>query len=110
MRLNRSGRNRWVVLVGRWAVKFPSFRSWRDFLFGLINNMNEAAWSAHPGACPVVASIPGGFAVVMPRCAPVTWADLEALDHAQFAGLRVEHKPDSFGLLAGRIVAVDYGW
>lgn len=111
MTLNRAGRNRWVILTRRWAIKVPRPTSWRAILFGLINNLNEAAWSREgTGRCPVRLAIPGGFAIVMPR---VPILDEIAFDVAAFNeahGLRVEAKPDSFGLLNGQIVAVDYGW
>lgn len=111
LRLNLKGRNRFVLLVGPWAVKVPSLRSWRDFLFGLLNNMNEAAWSRQPGHCPVLLAGPGGLFVVMPRARILGEAEfhqLRLLDRLPAA--RAEPKADSFGWLNGRLVAVDYGW
>ena len=113
MRLNRRGCNRWVVLTRRWAIKVPRPTSWRSLLFGLINNMNEAAWSRGPGRCPVALAVPGGFAIVMPRLRILDEAEFATLDVAAFNdahGLRAEAKPDSFGWLGGEVVAVDYGW
>jgi hypothetical protein len=113
-RLVRTGRNRWVILTRRWAIKVPRPTSWRDFLFGLINNMNEAAWSrAGTGRCPVALAAPGGFAIVMPRLRILDEVGFEGMDVAAFNarhGLRAEAKPDSFGWHNGEIVAVDYGW
>lgn len=94
-------------------MKFPSLASWRDFLFGLLNNQNEAANCHRDGACPVLWACPGGWVLIMPRCEPLNDEAFAAFDHIAFhkrTGLRVEHKPDSFGLLKGQIVAVDYGW
>lgn len=113
IRLNRQGRNRWVVLVGRYAVKFPSPRCWQDFLFGLLNNLREARDGALPGRCPVVASLPLGLAVVMRRAEPLNedeFASFPAYEFCREHGISAEYKPDSFGKLNGRIVALDYGW
>lgn len=107
--LNTEGRNRLVVLTRRYAVKFPSPRCWRDFLFGLLNNLNEAqAWRERPFYCPVLWSAPLGLAVIMPRAEVLTDDEFQAAaipcDH------RAERKPSSWGRLDGRLVAIDYGW
>ena len=109
------GSNRWTVLAGRFAFKVPNPSSWRSLLYGLLNNMNER-WTANVAEgenhCPVQFAIPGGFLNIMPRCQPLNdsdWQDFESCA-PDFAGaLQVEQKPDSFGKLNGRIVAVDYG-
>lgn len=68
MRLNRRGVNRWVLLVGFYAFKFPNPSTWRQVLFGILNNLNERDWSkSKPGTCPVLWSSPGGIVIVMPR-------------------------------------------
>lgn len=111
--LNRRGSIRWVVLTSRHAYKFPAPYSWRSFLYGLLNNMNEAAQSSKPGACPILWRLPGGWLNVMPRCAEVGEKDFALIDArawAQDRGLVVEPKRDSFGLLNGAFVAIDYGW
>ena len=111
--LNLKGHNRWVILTRRFAWKIPSLRSWRDFLFGLLNNMNEAAESKMTGRCPIVWSAPGGFLVIMPRLQLMTEEEFWEFDSGAFAlahSLNAEHKADSFGYLNGEIVAVDYGW
>jgi hypothetical protein len=107
------GANRTVVLVGRYALKFPTFNSWRDFLFGLLNNQTEArvGRSGRDDVCPVLWADPWGFLVVMPRLPIMTAAGFAALavTHSVW-NLSVERKPCSFGLYDGRVVAVDYGW
>jgi hypothetical protein len=103
-----------VLLTRRWALKFPALYSWRAFLYGLLNNMNEAQQGrGNSWACPVVARLPLGFLNVMPRCEPLKERQFEALNVAEFCKqhrLVVEAKIDSFGVLNGLIVAVDYGW
>ena len=110
--LNRRGRNRWVLLTRRWALKFPTLADWRSFLFGLLNNMNEADW-AGPGRCPVKWRAPGGFLIVMPRAEIMTdeqFASFDAPGFCERHQVNAEHKPDSFGFLDGEVVAVDFGW
>lgn len=74
-RWNRTGIMREVFLIGRWAVKVPKLtRGWRNFLQGLLANMQERELSrrGYPQLCPVVFSIPGGWLVVMPRVEPLS--------------------------------------
>jgi hypothetical protein len=126
---NRTGVTREVFLIGAYAIKIPSLRSWRMFLHGLLCNMQERLWSgAGPEFCPVTFALPGGWLLVMRRARELTdeeWAafDPQGYEHA-LAGARgvtpwldqladyivpAEIKQDSFGWLNGRIVAIDYG-
>lgn len=113
MTLNREGRNRFVILTERYAIKIPSLRSWRDFLFGLLNNQNEALKPKSPDLCPVLYAFPGGWFIVMPR---VKMIDMdEMVDCGPIVSRicrnhNVEFKHSSFGYLNGKLVAVDYGW
>jgi hypothetical protein len=113
LEINRRGANRLVILTRRHAIKLPRVRSWRDFLYGLLNNLNEARDHQLGGRCPVVARLPGGFAIVMRRAEILSAREFERLDYHGFCRahrLVAEAKPDSFGILDGRVVAVDYGW
>lgn len=112
MKLVRTGITRNVLLVGRWAVKTPRVPitpyGFRHFLLGLLANMQEARWwrvTQDPRLCPVVLSVPGGWLNVMRRAE--TAAD--PVDYSRFEGLPIERKPESFGLLDGRAVLLDYG-
>lgn len=118
--LNLTGCTRHVLLIGPWAVKVPAFwRSdggWKLFLCGLLANMQERDFSATgwPELCPVVASIPGGWLVVMRRAREMTDDEFAAFDAKNFCEnedriIPAEHKSNSFGWLDGRIVAFDYG-
>ena len=112
----RSGATRHVLLVGRWAIKIPRVTCWRNFLQGLLANMQEwefarAGW---PELCPVRWSMPGGWMVVMPRAEPLTaaqWSNFRPYDFCDRPAYMVPAEPkfSSFGVLAGQIVAVDYG-
>lgn len=108
-RLVTEGRNRFVVVTRRYAVKFPSLRCWRDFLFGLLNNMHEAqAQRDHPAYCPVLWCSPLGLLLVMPRAEILCAGEFDPA--ALPSGTVAEIKPSSWGRLGDRIVAVDYGW
>lgn len=57
--------------------------------------------------------MPGGWAVVMPRC-ELLGRRLSEDEYREFCTgpdytVPVENKPDSFGWYQGRLVAVDYG-
>jgi len=110
------GATRVVILAGSYAVKVPRPTTWRTFLNGLLSNMQEREFSrtSWPELCPVLFSLPGGWLVVMPRCQPLTCYEYNDFDTREFIArsdgvIPVEEKPDSFGWLEGRIVAVDYG-
>jgi hypothetical protein len=75
----KRGVTREVVLIGRWALKFPSIRCWRLFLQGLLCNMHEQIWAIDSEwktkTAPVVFGVPGGFSNVMKRCDPLSDLD-----------------------------------
>lgn len=116
------GTHRTVYLIGSLAIKVPVFSDWRMFLTGLLANMQEARFSKAkwPQLCPVLFACPGGWFTVMRRAEPLSREQFFALDYAEWIKggndlpkgewvIPVENKLDSFGLLNGRIVAVDYG-
>lgn len=123
----RDGVTRIVLLIGPWAVKLPRFGyGYAMGLRGLLCNMQERAiWTlGWPQLCPVLFSLPGGWLLVMRRARPLDDHEWQVLDVEEFrwnrkssiAGERmvegcvpVETKRDSFGVVDGRIVAVDYG-
>ncbi len=125
----RMGITRDVILWRRYAIKLPVLtRGWRLFLHGLTSNMQEVTWYCgdrppstrlrypdwHQRLCPIVYHWRGGFLVVMLRARPLTMDEWAAFSPARFCEnedgtIPVETKKDSFGILDGRIVAVDYG-
>lgn len=114
--LGAIGATRAVLLTDRLAWKVPRMSTWRTFLNGLLANMQERefARTGWPELCPVVFSLPGGWLVVMRRARPLTCDEFNDFDSREFITrsdgvIPVEEKPDSFGWLDGRIVAVDYG-
>lgn len=112
----RYGTHRTVYLIGKYAIKRPVFVEWRLFLKGLLANMQEAQFSrtGWPELCPVVFACPGGFFIVMRRAEPLDFDTFWLMNVSTFQNrgsyhVPVENKLDSFGVLDGRVVAVDYG-
>lgn len=117
-----------VLLIGPWAIKVPNFRDgWSYFLKGLMANHQEKVYSTlgnwAPHLCPVIFGLRCGLILVMPRCQPIPlepwpeFLDVPAAEEGprargniiEYRGILVERKPDSFGLLKGQVVIVDYG-
>ena len=119
------GATRTVWLVGNYAIKFPTFKSYKGFIKGILSNLNERAISS---SCPdyflpVLWSEPTGIIVIMPRCKvpPMdSWilhsfmADLfhhtrdeeqQALDARKYC----EYIRGNVGLYKGKPICIDYG-
>ena len=113
------GSTRIVVCIGSVAIKLPRFDRWRNFLLGLLANLQERDFSScgWPELCPVIWAAPGGFLSLMKRARPMTEAEFEVFDWDMWARksleddyfVPVEPKVSSFGWMDGRLVAVDYG-
>lgn len=109
------GTTRTVLLTEKYALKFPTLKSWKLFLHGLLGNMQEKQFSSLSDLlCPVVFYVPGGFLLVMPRAKPLSYQEFFHLDYDKFVNqddfvLPIENKQDSFGILNGKIVGIDYG-
>lgn len=118
VQLLRSGSTRWVLLIGRLAFKIPSLHSWKNFLWGLLANMQEVEFSKcidmKHKLCPIKFYVPLGLLVVMPKVRILLKDELpkEALEKFCIEdGFKIpaELKYDSFGYFKGKLVAVDYG-
>lgn len=74
IKLIRAGYSRDVLLIGKYAFKFPSPRNgWRAFVMGLLGNIEEARkwqYSRHTGLAPVLFSL-AGFVNIYPRYEPL---------------------------------------
>lgn len=114
--IKTNGVTRLVILTKNYAIKIPNFcRGWRMFLHGLICNMHEKMFSdtKWEQLCPIVFAVWGGWLVVMKRARPLTDEEWNSFDCETFVKepnlIPVETKRCSFGVLNGKIVAVDYG-
>lgn len=60
--------------------------------------------------CPVLFADPLGLIVVMRRVAPVSWDEVTAENPDYYPSPTDEYsKPEDYGRLDGKVVAVDYG-
>jgi hypothetical protein len=60
--------------------------------------------------CPIIFSDPLGLVVVMPRAMqPVTFQDVIKATPDYYPDITSETKPEDFGRLGSRVVALDYG-
>lgn len=108
------GSSRTVILTKRLAFKLPYIGRWRNFLWGLIANMNEADFDRmkDPRLAKVLFKIPAGFLIVMEKAEPLiefNEDDLKAFCMSGDWALPVELKKDSFGYINGELKAIDYG-
>lgn len=117
MRFVRHGVTRDVLLVGRWAIKFPNTRyHWQYILEGWLANRKEAAtWYGYSNSvdeeskaearklCPVVRSCLGGLILVMRRAEPFE-GTLSTFHVPSFVK---DIKTDNFGILNGQVVCLD---
>jgi hypothetical protein len=106
------GTTRWCIQFKSIVFKIPSFKSWKYFLHGLINNMDENNWYKFNALydnifCKIIFSCPLGLLNVMPYCTPINEIEFKSLQ-INYEELPVERKIDSFGKYCGRIVAIDY--
>nr|DAE36537.1 MAG TPA: hypothetical protein [Caudoviricetes sp.] len=117
MRLDLRGCTRSVILFRGYAIKIPTFKSWKLFLKGILANLQERHFSEmkDPNLCPVVFSDKFGFLVIMKRCKVVKHRGLWMAElHTLKGSLPKEFylsdlKPENYGYLGGRLVKLDYG-
>ena len=113
----KHGATRTVVLTRKLAIKIPYIFCWKNFLYGILANMQEAEFSKlkHPLLCPVLFKFPLGLFIVMPKADVQSqhmndWLLLARKDaDCELLFNIVEQKDDSIGLLNGQLCAVDYG-
>lgn len=124
----RHGTTRSVLLIGRYAIKFPTTVSWRNFLQGILCNGSEHTFSKMncEFLAPVVWRSWLDLVIVMPRADVKSyeeddeirfeyledfWQRVDASEQVvkdMIYGI-VENKICSVGKINGVTVAVDYG-
>ncbi len=104
-----------VFLIGNYAIKFPRCTCFKFFVKGLRCNKKETKISKTKcyGICKVLFSFPFGICNIMPRA---IFSRIDSFSNfynewklSCITEVKVEKKMDSFGLLNGEIVAIDYG-
>ena len=110
------GATRCVWLLGKFAVKFPRFVGWRNFLQGLLANNQERTFYRElkdKRLAKVYYADPLGVCLVMERADEVK--KILGRDEKRFLwvcaarGLPVECKPSSIGVFGGKLKLIDYG-
>lgn len=114
-----TGATRNVLLVGKYAIKFPSTFSYRNFLQGILANQQEYQFSKikdfQHKLCPVLFRLPTFLIIVMPRVRVLRPNELSKQFLSEFIRINdswtihAETKYSSFGWLNSRLVAIDYG-
>ena len=123
VRVVQTGITRTVILTKNHAVKVPSFRGGsaggirgrlQSFAWGFLANLNEHRWHKFEGwqgaVAPVLHSWLGGLIQVYPRCQPLP-LDEHGTHRGELPVLDPDPgdpKPDNYGILAGRVVRIDY--
>lgn len=113
------GTTRYVLLVSNYAIKFPSFCSWKLFLTGLLCNLQEHTFGrcGFPELANVYWMCPGGWFLIQERVRPIHhiglfWLHLERMiKDSQLAEefLRSDVKYSNFGYRGSQLVKLDYG-
>ena len=112
----KKGTTRYVILFENFVIKIPSFYSWKNFLLGIVANLQEVTfWNAfkHEKLCPIILNI-NGFIIIMPKAKELTFEEFKTFNYNEFIDIDtwkipVENKLNSFGKIKNKIVAVDYG-
>lgn len=119
MRLIRTGCTRLVLELKTVVVKFPNFTySWEHFIHGILANIRESRgwrYSKHNKKiraliCPVLFTSWLSLILVMKRVKVLSDEEYLKADiskHQEF--FPGDDKSDSYGLLDGRVVKIDYG-
>ncbi len=115
----KSGTTRWVLLIGKYAFKFPRFSAsyprgskLKIFLRGWLANIDEKWWSDHTlnkeKLCRVLFCFPGCLCIVMQRAENLSKEEYGLIEPGYFNGLPFDNKRENIGKLNGRYVLVDY--
>jgi len=105
------GVTRWVIIVWpKFVIKVPSLSSWKQFLQGLLANMQEEFWwksTKDKRLCPTWFSICGGFMNIQPYCFRPDCDEMPCVSN--YDGLPLDTNPNNFGQYNKQTVLFDYG-
>lgn len=113
----KKGVFRCVLLFGNLALKVPRIR---NFCMGMrCNRWEREMWQywrpifGWENLCPIYFADSLGILVIMPRVQqPITFEDVKIATSGKYdyyPNIILETKPEDWGCLGGRIVALDYG-
>jgi hypothetical protein len=121
MYINRDGATRIVFVFKNFVIKIPVWRSWLNFLNGLLANITEGqTWKYNQYddcrigcekirnmICPVLYFNRLGLVTIMRRADKLPHN--YPINYHDYSGLCSDLKDDNFGLLDGKLVVIDYG-
>jgi hypothetical protein len=109
----KTGYNRVVLLIGRWAIKFANPASQRQFICGMGCNLKEYELHREAHGDPQIMTVYSiGFLGLWLVCKRYEVID-RALTPDEIAGIPlsvVDPKIGNFASDGGRIVVIDYGY
>lgn len=115
------GTTRWVWLHGKYAIKIPSMQSWKQFLQGMLANLQERCWWKslhHPKLAKVYYCDRLGLCLVMEKADFVMCSNPHVITQksiseffyeCESAGLPVDPRPSNIGVFDGQYKLIDYG-
>jgi hypothetical protein len=120
MKLRTDGTTRLVLVLGRYALKFARGRKGRFCNLFEAKTWAEATPARRQILCPVVGCAPLGLMLIMPAARPLTQEEFDAHDLGDTLPdwdylpgdptEPFEDKGSDWGMLDGRLVALDYSW
>lgn len=108
------GETRLVFVFNKFVVKVPNFlKGYRQFLYGIISNQQEAEYSGTSKyLLPVKFASWGYLFIIMPRAEILTKPpDLKIFQKITFSlnYPHVDYKAESFGIYKNNLYIIDYG-
>jgi hypothetical protein len=114
------GCTRVVLLIGKYAIKFPSFETgYIGFLKGILNSLEECSitkWNPAVSVSKTLYCNCTGLFLIAERAREVKNIDLYKVELERLCTLSPDEsdfymddaRPDNFGYIDGRLVKVDY--
>jgi hypothetical protein len=109
----RKGMNRRVILVGKYAFKFPRIVDDQTFVRGMLHNILEhTRWKLshkHKALMPIYWCSPLGLMLIQRRCTYILYRKLTPLEVKSMPFTDVDNNGDNAGIYNGHVVLFDYG-
>lgn len=112
----KKGTSRICIIIGNYAIKIPTIRNHRNFLYGCYCNYSERNTTKvfkvtpkfYEKFCPCIFCSWFGLIALYPKCEALNRniTEQEHIDLELFHG-GDDHK-DNFGYLKGKLVCLDY--
>lgn len=116
IKVNKKGFSRTVILIGRYALKFPSFQSHKSFLYGCYCNWIERMfyknWNIYGidlrhKYAPSIYCFAFGLLQIQKRCVELN-RNLTTDEIDYFKDVTSDIKKENFGYYNNKLVCLDY--